>query len=205
MITTEFLMRFSANQDDPRKFLHAPFSHGEWIYATDGHLAVRVPKTESITAAVNGDTPKNIADLFERHKIDTFIDSKEFQNLPPPDKCPDCNGSGVSYTCPDCDGCGEFDHGRHSYDCKGCQATGQVDDGEEEEACSTCRGNGVLQFQPFKIVNWNYNLRYLHKIAELPGMRFAQRPEGPDGYGDAAAYFVFDGGEGLLMPVMMVE
>jgi hypothetical protein len=42
MITIETLKKFCGDADDSRK-LQEPFSVGLWIYATNGHICIRVP------------------------------------------------------------------------------------------------------------------------------------------------------------------
>ena len=37
------LSRFCADANDPREYLRSPWKHGEWVYATNGHVCVRVP------------------------------------------------------------------------------------------------------------------------------------------------------------------
>jgi len=36
------------SKDETRPYLHEPFSRGEWTYATNGHIAVRVPKLADV-------------------------------------------------------------------------------------------------------------------------------------------------------------
>lgn len=200
MTTTELLGRFVAGRDDIHEYMRAPFSRGEWIYATNGHIAVRVPKAVGITAD-ESDKLAKIDELFAASKRDDFIDLPE---LPAAEKCPTCNGSGIGYKCPECDGKGEIEHGRHTYGCKECGGSGQVDDGcdADKEPCVECDGDGESRYKAVKVGNWHYDRRYLAMIEKLPAVKFAQRDEGPKDFEDAAvAYFVFDGGEGVLMPM----
>lgn len=120
------------------------------------------------------------------------------------EKCPACNGSGIGYKCPECEGKGDFDKGGHTYDCKECGGSGQVDDGydADKEPCVECDGDGESRYKAVKVGNWHYDRRYLARVEKLPAVKFAQRTEGPADFEDVAvAYFVFDGGEGVLMPM----
>ncbi|MDP3139840.1 MAG: hypothetical protein Q8N17_26325 [Burkholderiaceae bacterium] len=36
------LQRFCANDTDPREYLYKPWRDGKWVYATNGHMLVRV-------------------------------------------------------------------------------------------------------------------------------------------------------------------
>lgn len=200
MITSinELLQCFVEGRDDIRPYLRTPILRGEWIYATNGHIVVRVPKADGI-AAVESDKPKDIDELFTKNKYANFID---IPALPPAEKCPVCLGSGIGYKCPDCDGKGAFDKGGHNYCCKECDGSGQVDDGRaaDKELCVECDGAGDAPYMAVKVGEWHYNRRYLAKIESLPEVKFAPPPEVPTTRDDvAAAYFVFDGGEGLLM------
>jgi len=40
-----------SDKSDPRTYLYNPFKLGEFIYATNGHVAVRIPDDGSIQAA----------------------------------------------------------------------------------------------------------------------------------------------------------
>lgn len=194
------LLRFVAARDDIREYMRAPFVQGEWIYATNGHIAVRVPKVEWVNVK-ESDKPASIGELFEKNKRDTFV---TLPDLPPREKCPVCNGSGIGYKCSECDGEGEFTRGGHSYDCKECGGSGQTDDGADadKEPCIECDGDGESRHKAVAVGNWHYDRRYLARILELPAVKFAQRHEGMKDLDDAAiAYFVFEGGEGLLMPM----
>lgn len=195
-MTRDFLNRFVAGRDEPRAYLRAPFSRDGWIYATNGHIAVRVPKVEGIDAP-ESDKPANIANLFEKSKRDNFT---ELPKLPAAEKCPVCNGSCIGYKCPECDGKGDFDKGSHNHSCKECGGSGQVDDGydADKEPCVECDGDGESRYKAVKVGKWHYDRRYLAKIKKLPAVKFACPPYGED---NVPAYFVFDGGEGLLMPM----
>lgn len=37
------LQRFCASETDFKEHLRAPWLHGDWVYATNGHVCVRVP------------------------------------------------------------------------------------------------------------------------------------------------------------------
>ena len=192
----ELLNRFTANSSDPREYMRAPFTRGDWTYATNGHIAVRVQKIEHVKM-LDGKLLVDIEELFSSSRSDDFVD---MPSLPQAEECPECNGSGVAYKCPQCDGDGEFEHGSHTYCCKECVGTGQVQDGYgEEEVCEACSGTGMARYQPIKVGARYFDLVYLRLISELPGVKFS--PGGTSGRG----YFVFDGGEGILMPMNICE
>lgn len=173
MDTKEILARFIAISDDVRFYMRAPFTRGDgFVYSTNGHIAVRVREADELTAEIS-DKPKNIGDLFAKNKRDSFLDT--FPYLPDPEKCDECDGTGIGYECLDCD------------------STGQSGDKGNEVACWKCEGSGHAQ-QPVKVGGFHYNRRYLAKIADLPGVRVS-----PGATEQEPLYFTFDGGEGLIM------
>lgn len=192
----ELLNRFAAKGRDVRVYMLTPFTRGDWTYAADGHIAVRVQKIERVEN-LDDKILTEIEGLFSSSRSNDFVD---MPSLPQAEKCPECNGSGAAYKCPQCDGDGEFEHGSHTYDCKECVGTGQVQDGcDEEEVCEACGGTGMVRYQPIKVGARYFGLVYLKLISELPGVKFS--PGGTGGPG----YFVFDGGEGVLMPMNIRE
>lgn len=86
-------------------------------------------------------------------------------------ECSACGGSGKEHDCLDCH-CGE---------------------------CDLCGGEGKnnsARMVKVKVGSAVYNAKYIQQLMALPGLRFPSNPPA-----DAAAGFVFDGGEGLLMPL----
>ena len=155
----ELLKKF-VSQDDPRKYMRSPFTRGEWTYATNGHIAVRVPKIDGVEILPEKYIP-SLEGLFQSVGGNDFI---ALPWMPPLEECQLCIGTGIAYECPECDGEGEFEHGTHSYCCKECGGS-------------------------------HFDLFYLYLINGLPGAKFS-----PGAGQEGMACFVFDGGEGILMP-----
>ena len=63
------LQRFCANESDPRPYLRAPFKRGSWVYATNGHVCVRVPAA-TMPAATECDKAPPAHNLFKKHMED---------------------------------------------------------------------------------------------------------------------------------------
>ena len=188
----ELLKKF-VSQDDPRKYMRSPFTRGEWTYATNGHIAVRVPKIDGVEILPEKHLPL-LESLFQSVGGNDFI---ALPWMPPPEECLLCSGTGIAYECPECDGEGEFEHGTHSYCCEECGGSGQVEYREKSEiACRICGGTGVARYKPMKVGGSHFDLFYLHLINGLPGAKFAPGAGRMD-----MARFVFDGGEGILMPM----
>lgn len=186
--TTIDLQSFCA-KDDVRSYLLQPFVIGGHTYATNGHIAVRVPGGEPDPEQR---LPEHVREAVLKMFATEYTDFEPLPQIPAPTTCPDCNGAGTveEAECDDCNGAGEFAHGSHEYECKECDGTGTVRDVE----CNNrdCRGGEL--FQPMRVGAAFFDVRYLHRIAQLPSARI--RVVGPEAF----AAFVFDGGEGRVMP-----
>ena len=188
----ELLEKF-VSQNDPREYMRSPFNRGEWTYATSGHIAVRVPKIDGVEILPEEHIPK-LDGLFKPAHSDAFI---ALPQLLPLEECQMCNGTGTAFQCPECDGEGEFEYGTHTYRCKECDGSGQVGYGDKSKvACRHCGGTGATRYNPMKVGGSHFDLFYLHLINGLPGAKFAPGAGRMD-----MARFVFDGGEGILMPM----
>lgn len=141
------LQRFCATERDIRVTLQTPFSRGGFVYATNGHLAVRVPAdsyTGHCVDAEPGRHPQSIERLFAEAFSGT-IDFQPLHELPAMVDCTTCMGTGV------------FD-----------------DSDEGHDDCYACSGSGK-ECNPQMLVNAHYALHYLHLLNELPGLLIAPR------------------------------
>ncbi len=193
----EQLIKFCA-KDDIRSYLLNPWIQGEYVVASNGHIAVRVPATDfvSVLEPVTGKVPL----------VDSLIDKVKalelalmpIPELPPTVPCEYCGGSGAAYPCDECDGSGNFDHCGREYACKACDGHGQNQIGEgDAEPCWFCDGRGEKPYYAVQVGDGYFDRRYLAIIASLPNVVIA--PNGPKG----TAYFTFDGGDGALMPMLV--
>lgn len=186
------LQKFCASRYDGREYLRKPILRGDHVYATNGHIMIRVPKGGLVAAELA--YPKGLAEMFDKAKSGLvpwqFVD---LPPLPPLKACAFCGGSGKAYQCPSCDGEGYFI--RDDEDCAKCGGSGQVteENPHGQVECGNCAGYGNEFNIRVEAGNAGYADIYLHMIADLPGLEFASR-------GEEAAYFTFDGGDGLLMP-----
>jgi hypothetical protein len=215
---TPDLRRFCATEPDPRKYLHEPWRDDRWVYATNGHLVVRVPYTDQAVPERTSKHP-NVADMFKRVIDDRACEFMVMPPIPEPDKCKHCDGVGFVWSakCPDCVD-GEFVHRGWTYDCKNCQGSdagpGRVDVREgdhnaERTPCAHCDFNGyeLNRNGGTQIGEAHYATVYLWFLAQLPQCRV--RPGEPahnyfheDGKRkpEVPAAFIFGGGQALLMP-----
>lgn len=133
------------SKDEERYYLLKPFSMGEWTYATNGHICVRVPRLPDI--AESDKAPKAQTLFKERpegYQKPNFPDLPELSDM----DCPACDGRGTEHDCDDCQ-CG----------CDACDDTGQVTTDYKV-------GVGVSGI-PFA-------LHYIRMIAGLPGLEIAK-------------------------------
>ena len=176
-------------KDDIRTYLMTPFVLDGHTYATNGHILVRVPGGGPDPEQA---LPETVRQAVRRMFATEYTDFEPLPEIPPPQLCPECNGTGQvdEYECEDCNGNGEFTHGNYEYDCKECDGSGKVKGGECQEY--GCWSGQMLQ--PIQVGAGLFDARYLRLIAALPNARIrAVGPEEP-------AAFIFDGGEGRVMP-----
>ena len=141
------LMSFCGNDREIRSYLQTPFELDGWVYATNGHLAVRVLRSAWAGAAayIHGKHPKNIANLFE----DAFAAAGDFLPFPmvsEPMKCDRCNGSGVD---PE-----------------------DTDDGPQD--CLECGGTGYVR-EVLPVGGAHYATHYLWRMRVLPEAQIKPR------------------------------
>jgi hypothetical protein len=209
------LHRYCATESDPREHLRAPWRDGSWVYATNGHLVIRVPAA-GLEAPERSDKHPDTAALFRKYIEDRPCDFLLMPPLAEPEKCSRCDGAGFVYAiaCPDCTD-GTFWHGDWQYDCQNCAGTaagpGWVDAAKDapraqRRPCDHCDFNGyhVGHGGATQIGEAHYATVYLWELAKLPQCRIC--PGDPayanrqDGQRDAPAALIFDGGQALLMP-----
>lgn len=161
---------------DPRHYLHKPMRHEGYLYATTGHIAVRIADDPAIEAEPMPQSLQN--SILQKMAEDT--EERTWKPVPVFDKanlrdcayCAYCNGTGRTKTCPACDGEGEFEHFGDRYGCKRCETTGQVaaESADYTATCSYCFGSGKDANQSVEISGAHIAARYLHLIAtEIPG------------------------------------
>lgn len=173
------LQKFCASEDSFKYQMQKPWTRGDFTYATDGHVAVRVPIVAGIPEQTNApavdtlawDTPVNpdqwisIPKLPKRKIVTAFKD------------CAYCGGSGKEHE--DCDDC------RH--ECEECDGEGRLEDGEKLDQKSV----------PIKVGSKFVSNLHLERIRDLPNPQLA-----PEATPETEAFpFRFDGGQGLVMPM----
>jgi hypothetical protein len=190
-MTPDQLQKFCADGDF-RRYLNNPFMQGEYAVASNAEIAIRTTEFEGEYPAKE-DKWVDISAVIDRACKSELPMLPIPADLPPTKLCPDCDRKDwyAKETCDDCNGEGTFEHGRHEYDCKNCDGEGEI-----KAQCLKCGGKGYL-IEAVQIGDAHFSSSYLALLADLPGIAIA--PNGKDG----AAYFKFDGGDGVLMPMRM--
>ena len=191
---------------------HTPFSVGEFSYATNGYLMVRIPRLD--------DVPER-DDALNLDRVAPSFATEIALWLPVPFiapiayiSCEVCGISGKAYQCPECEGDGSVDpdtkfNSYNPVDCKTCEGNRQISREEInslnnyfgdieiiEEVCESCSGEGKFYTaQAIPVGDALFSDKYLHSIGQLDGCEI--------GVVDAVkpSRFRFDGGDGLIMPM----
>lgn len=202
------LARYCANETDPREYLRAPFRLGTWVYATNGHVCVRVASAMApdITTAPDG---APAADKLFAAALEAPGEFVTMPDIEAPLECTYCEGAGLvaALRCTHCDGDGTFTHDGIKYDCKICldtsngAPTGWVqqdakagDEGYTSKVCDFCDGIGHFQ-AAHALGGINFNHAYLWWMAQLPQVRVKLPATN-----EKAAVFIGDGFQALVMP-----
>ncbi len=129
------------SKDRFRDAITEPFSRGEWSYATNGHLLIRVPRRDDIAEIENS---PQVERLWPKEAPNYRVPSTLI--LPPPkeEDCRTCNGRGTQHDCPDC-GC----------NCEDCGGTGHI---------STDRNVGIM------VGKTPIAMQYARVLLSLPGI-----------------------------------
>lgn len=158
--------------NDLRSYLHAPFTIGEFTYATDGNCAVRVPRQEDAASKPQQLTAEKVEVVFANFDKASFAPLRHgpLPDLPDPyeTEC-DCY-EGHEHNCPDCECV-----------CEACNGSGTVM--ETKRVSTTVRG-GI------------FNLRYVKMMLALPNVEVMTNRRGEL----TPLWFRFDGGVGAIMP-----
>lgn len=136
MIDKKILMEFCKDTGNPNAKL--PYSIGDYTYATDGFIFVKVSRIAEFTENPKAPDTEKI----EYGEIKAWYPVK---NIKPPKAidCEVCEGEGKNFTCPECSGCGTvwLSNAWSEYPgikCNLCNGTGKID------FCEECNGTGKV-------------------------------------------------------------
>lgn len=178
MITKELLKEF-CGQDEAQDFLMEPFTVGEFTYACDARIVVRVPRIEGVNHS--RPIPQSLADRI----VGFFSRQAESAFVPIPVEPPERWGK----PCSVCDGKGRT----RNLECDCCGSTLEL---KQEIICESCEDGSVLCNFPVSFGDQSLNAFYLRKLALLPGVTMANSANISE-----PLVFKFDGGDGRLMPM----
>jgi hypothetical protein len=166
-------LKHFCSTEEWQTYLHTPFSFGEFSYATNGHIAVRVARRADVPEADEKQT-KPAETL-----VKAFAKAEKQRPLPISFKLPD---QPEKIECEKCHGDGRPDH-----DCPTCECT-----------CEECDGTGwTWPRQRIRFDGFDADAKYLRMIAALPEAKIAL--EKCQEWGTDPVYFTFAGGDGVLM------
>ena len=169
MISLDDLQQFCAT-DGLRPVLKRPVTVGEYTYASDGRVLVRVPALDGALGFDSHHRPVN----FEA----VIPGEAGFPFLPIPPGCERCDTEGDRVDCEQCNGVGYLSCSlSYEHDCANCDTRGWFD-----------------AWHPIEIGGVTFNCYYTKRIARLPNAMIAPRDA------ENRALFRFDGGIGVLMP-----
>lgn len=158
------------SDEDWREYLHSPFSFGEYTYASNGCMAVRVARRDDAPEA--GDKQikpsETLVKIFS--KAETRSPEKLAIRMPDAPKKIECER---------CEGSGHADH-----DCPNCECE-----------CEDCDGEGSLTLrQRVRFGSFDLDAKYLRMIWPLPELKISLEKD--DG---EPVFFTFSGGDGVIM------
>ena len=168
-----------------------PWNEGEYTYATDGFVLVRVPRMRRVHK--NGNFVKVRGLYTSPMPLDGWVDIPTKETLGELTICPGCKGKSPA-VCIECDGEGliEFHNEFHAYEveCKSCDGT-----------CSECRGEGVIEpTARCEILGKRFTSAYIRMFHGLPNCKIALHAENAK-----LAWIKFDGGDALIVPLTEAE
>ncbi len=187
------------SEDESRKGITQPWSEGEYSYATNGCILIRVPRLGDVPEC--DEAPKNVDKMFasqeSRMGPEHALAALTF-TVDEPTQCPECKGKGKVDNCPECYGTGEVHFGNlynnYIVECASCGGGGIPHDPK----CQVCSGTGKLEVvTPAKVGEAWFNATYLQLLKTLPDCKIGAPFPTPI----SPAYFHFVGGDGLLMPL----
>lgn len=209
MSPIEMLQQF-CSKDEYRTYLQHPFFYEGSTFASEGKIIVRMEgiipgSLDANEIKTNDDMMarvlKNIYSMLDEYKPgELWHRADQVEILPEwgeEKTCPGCDGIPRD-VCDACDGEGEveweFDHNCKThygtFECPICKGDGPPE-------CKTCYGHGtILDSTPVKIGGVDFNSRYIKRMATLPNCEISPTN------GSTPARIRFDGGDGLIMPML---
>lgn len=176
------------------KKLESPFVGGNYAYASDGRMAVRIDLSLVEEKLEESDITGKIDELLAKCTKESPI-TYEFQSVPANyTRCTHCKGKGIVEACLECCGKGEIECCECGQDreCPKCNGWG----GGDKEKCEECNGVGKVLEHTHTVLTDKLTVqsKFLCTIYEnLKNVNLYA--------GEKYVYFTFEGGEGILLPI----
>jgi len=196
-------LQLLCSNEPGRESISRPWSAGDWTFATDGRILVRVPRI-------------NTEDKYKPLKLEAFkfghdavpeeawVDGVVVDEVDMVD-CKRCNGKGGWYNCTECDGEGKVESTcdacghSHSSSCGNCGGEGIVntDEGGKFHECHKCHGQKrVADPQSFvEMVGMKFATHLLFNLYNAVGAYKVAVSDDVEG----AGLVKFEGGTGYVM------
>lgn len=220
---TDINLKAFCSTDKGRQDLQEPFSAGDFTYASNGHVAVRVPRLSEYAEVMDHRKVKTIDSWFARDVTFSPFPAVVLPTVAPhvPKPCKDCNATGRihSTSCSKCSGSGlhKCYACNNENDCEACDGYGYIerpatteDDPKKVSDCGNCDGTGDCSTSDDRLIftrvgpYW-IDRRYVVLIQTLPGLELdlghAAYYDGATKWDDPPILFRFDGGVGAIMPL----
>lgn len=170
-----------------RPWLLQPLRADGWLWASDGAILVAVQDDATTQAQdiANASSISKYRKLFEA----CCGPFKPVPNIPERDPCGSCNGAGRGFYCDTCP------HKDNECMCELCCSFHPDANGPEE--CADCDGSGHDIYQSLQINAQLIAVRYIEKIAALPGAALCTSKNDSM----APVFFRFFDGWGCVMPI----
>lgn len=195
------LQRFCGTEDEIRYYMRRPWCNGDFICATNGHIAIAIPDDgRELNVEGNPREMPNVLKLLSGPILGEFAPMPALPSIEECGACERCKGKGRHRVvpCDECRGAGEVNYGRHAYRCAECRGEGLIGDEDVDAICLACNGFGEAgnpRAHRTVIGKAQFQTRYLRALAALPGCEIAVG--GPKDM----AHIRFEGGRGAVMPM----
>ncbi|AJF08163.1 hypothetical protein [Geoalkalibacter subterraneus] len=194
------------------------FRHKEMVGATDGRIILVTNKSENSDYEQASEPIKEFLEKFaEPSEVNHGLPMPRFTQEKDP--CLECLGTGKTLVCPECEGSGNLtfstSHNEYEVDCDTCNGAGRIQmksaEFEKAEVCEACGGKGSTFPETPVLLAKNeagnrlcLNSAILHRMKEnLENILFypSQNMQ-EENFSYSPVEFTFNGGWGVIMPVM---
>jgi len=187
---------------ETKEELLTPFNMGDYTYTSDGWIALRVKK---INGFDGGEGYPHIERLrWNHHDLSDWSNPPSIE-LGDLDECRQCKGYGRVQECPECSGEGIVylanAFNEYENDCATCRTDGEVyTNSEDGNICDRCNGKGKEIFKALPWGEGHINALNVVRLSVLPGLKISKVGDGLEPW-----CFIFDGGEGIVIPMRVSQ